>query len=115
MKEHLGSGEEVGLIDIDSDAQGKSVCGIYNSKINLALSMRFFKKQLPWLVNWQHWGSGEYVTGLEPSTHPLSGQAKAREDKKLLFIAPGEKLNYDLEIEVLCKEETIKNFLKEFE
>jgi hypothetical protein len=114
MKEHLGNGEEVGIIDIDSGAEGKSVCGLYNPKINLALSLQFDKKQLPWLINWQHWGRGEYVTGLEPSTHPLIGQAKAREDKTLLFLAPGEKRNYDLEIEMLFEEESINKFLGEF-
>ncbi|HVM86941.1 MAG TPA: aldose 1-epimerase family protein [Puia sp.] len=115
IKEHSGNGEEVGIIDIDSDAEGKCVCGLYNSKINLALSMRFHKKQLPWLVNWQHWGKGEYVTGIEPSTHPLNGQAKAREEKTLLFIPPGEKRNYDLEIEILSDTGRIKHFLKEFD
>ena len=77
--------------------------------------MRFHKKQLPWLINWQHWGRGEYVTGLEPSTHPLSGQAKAREENTLLFIAPGEKMNYDLEIGILFKEDSINKFLSEFD
>ena len=115
MKEHLANGEEVGIIDIHSDVNGKSVCGIYNSKINIALSIRFHKKQLPWLINWQHWGRGEYVTGLEPSTHPLSGQAKAREEKTLLFLAPGEKLNYDLEIEILSNKTNINKFLGEFD
>jgi Domain of unknown function (DUF4432) len=115
MKEHLANGEEVGIIDINSDTQGKSVCGLYNSKINIALAIRFHKKQLPWLINWQHWGRGEYVTGLEPSTHPLSGQSKAREEKTLLFLAPGEKLNYDLEIEILSNKENISKFLGEFD
>jgi len=114
MEEHSGAGEDVGFIDISSDKTGKSVCGLYNSKINLALALRFHKKQLPWLTNWQHWGSGEYVTGLEPGTHPPIGQAKAREEKTLLFLAPGEQRNYDLEIELLFNEESINKFLKEF-
>ena len=100
-----------GIIDIDSDAEGKCVCGIYNAKIGMALAMRFNKKQLPWLINWQHWGEGEYVTGLEPSHTSPNGQAKAREDKTLLM-APGEKRNYDLEIEVLNNKKDIEEFLK---
>jgi hypothetical protein len=113
LKDHLGSGEEVGLIDIDADASGKSVCGLYNAKIKLALALRFNKKQLPWLINWQHWGRGEYVTGLEPSTHPLNGQAKARAENTLLFLEPGEKRVYDLEIEILCDDESVGKFLKQ--
>ncbi len=115
IKEHAGNGEEVGIIDIDSDEQGISVAGLYNTKIKLALVMRFRKRQMPWLINWQHWGNGEYVTGLEPSTHPLNGQAKARKENTLIFLAPGEKRNYDLEIEILSDDERIKKFLKDFD
>ena len=72
--------------------------------------MAVFQKTIALVANWQHWGRGEYVTGLEPSTHPLSGQSKAREDKTLLFIAPGEKVNYDLEIEVLSTKKISESF-----
>lgn len=97
---HAGSGENVGFIDIDQDEQGKCTCGLYNPKINLGISIQFNKAQLPWLTNWQHWGKGEYVTGLEPGTHPPIGQARARAEKTLIFIAPGEVLVYDLCIAV---------------
>lgn len=75
------------------------------------MALRFHKDQLPWLINWQHWGKGEYVTGLEPATNPLIGQAKAREQKELLFLAPGETRSYDLEIEILHEKATINDFL----
>jgi len=114
-KGHSGNGEEVGIIDIDSDEEGICVAGLYNAKIKLALAMRFQKKQLPWLINWQHWGRGEYVTGIEPSTHPLNGQAKAREEKTLIFLAPAKKRSYDLEIEILSDDESTKRFLREFD
>ena len=58
---------------------GQCTAGLYNAKLGLAMALRFQKEQLPWLINWQHWGKGEYVTGLEPATNPLIGQAKARE------------------------------------
>jgi len=41
--------------------------------------MKYRKKQLPWLANWQHFGPCEYVTALEPGTNPPIGQSKARE------------------------------------
>ncbi len=74
--------------------------------------MRFRKDQLPWLTNWQHWGKGEYVTGLEPGTHPPIGQAKAREQNTLLFLEPGQTRTYDLELEVLTDETVIDRILK---
>ena len=76
--------------------------------------MRFNKKQLPWLTNWQHWGKNEYVTGIEPGTHPPLGQAKARELNQLIHLAPGETRSYDLELNVIENEVAIKAFLNNF-
>jgi galactose mutarotase-like enzyme len=114
LDDHLGNGEEVAIIDIDSDSSGNCVCGLHNPKIGLALALKFQKKQLPWLTNWQHWGKGEYVTGLEPCTHPPVGQAAARKDGTLIQLAPGESRTYDVEIELLGKGTELQEFLKIF-
>ena len=101
MKEHNGSEEDAVLVDIDADEHGMCTSGLYNEQLGFAVALRFAKKQLPWFTNWQHWGYGEYVTGLEPGTNPPIGQAKARANNQLIFLAPGETRMYDLEIEVL--------------
>jgi len=111
LKAHNGNGEEVAFIDINSDDDGVCTCGLHNERLGLAVVMRFNKAQLPWLTNWQHWGEGEYVTGLEPGTNPPIGQAKARKDKTLIYLAPGDKKIYDLEIEVLNNDNDIEEFL----
>lgn len=111
LEEHGGSGEAAAYIEVLPDSSGKCICGFYNSQIGIALALRFDKKQLPWLTNWQHWGKGEYVTGLEPGTHPPIGQAKAREDQQLIFLQPAEMRAYDLEIEVFENDEKISEFL----
>jgi hypothetical protein len=111
LESHLGSGEEVALIDVEADIFGDSICGLHNSKLGLAVALKFKKEQLPWLANWQHWGKGEYVTGIEPSTHPLTGQAKAREDGTLIFIEPGASKSYELELNVLTNKEAIEEFI----
>ncbi len=112
LEVHNGTGEAVAFIDVTPDSSGRCVCGFHNSKIGLTLALRFNKKQLPWLTNWQHWGKGEYVTGLEPGTHPPIGQAKARKDQQLILMKPGETRAYDLEIEVMESDVKIKEFLK---
>ena len=112
LDEHAGGGEEAAFINIAPDPSGNCTCGVFNSRIGMALALRFPKKQLPWLTNWQHWGRGEYVTGLEPGTHPPIGQAKAREQNELIMIAPGEKRKYQLLMEVLFNKEEIDLFLK---
>jgi hypothetical protein len=112
MDEHNGSGEEVGVIDITAGPEGKCVCGLHNQQLGVAVILRFDKKQLPWLINWQHWGRGEYVTALEPSTNPLIGQKEARKQGELIMLEPAEKRSYDLSIEVLSTEQEINSWLK---
>lgn len=112
LDEHQSTGEACGFIDATPDSAGMCTIGLYNEKLPLAVAMRYKKKQLPALANWQHWGPGEYVTGLEPGTNPPIGQAKAREQKQLLHLDPGRSRTYDLEIRVLTEENDIRDFLK---
>ncbi len=109
---HNGTGEEVAFIDISADQSGLCTAGLHNAQLNIAVAVRFNKKELPWLTNWQHWGKGEYVTGLEPGTNPPIGQAKARAQHQLIFLEPGETRRYNLEIEVLDQEASIKRLLQ---
>ena len=110
LDEHSGGGEEAVFIDVNADSSGTCICGLHNAKLGLALTLKFQKKQLPWLTNWQHFGKGEYVTGLEPGTHPPIGQAAARASLQLLFLEPGETKQYDVELEVLNDATTIREF-----
>ncbi|MDX9881160.1 MAG: aldose 1-epimerase family protein [Prolixibacteraceae bacterium] len=103
IEEHKGNGESVAFIDINPDSSGICECAIYNPYIKLGIKLRFKKEQLPWLTNWQHWGRNEYVTALEPGTHPPIGQSKARKEGSLIFIHPGETREYNLELEVVHK------------
>ncbi len=114
LDSHSGSGEEVAIIDPAPDAAGTCTCGLHNEKLGLALSIQFQKKQLPWLTNWQHWGKGEYVTGIEPGTHPPVGQAQARKDGSLILLEPGESRSYDVTLEVRHESESIQTFLNQF-
>ncbi|QJW92259.1 aldose 1-epimerase family protein [Spirosoma taeanense] len=108
---HSGTGEAVAFIDARADSSGQCTAGLYNPQLGFAVAMRFQKDQLPWLTNWQHWGKGEYVTGVEPGTHPPIGQAKAREQQSLIFLEPGESRTYEIEIEILDNQEQINQFV----
>ena len=110
---HSGTGEAVAFIDPTPDDAGQCSAGLYNEKLGFAVALRFQKEQLPWLTNWQHWGRGEYVTGVEPGTHPPIGQAKAREEQSLIFLEPGERRSYDLDIDVLQNQAQINQFTKQ--
>ena len=112
IEAHKGTGEACGFIDVVADKKGICTVGLFNRCISLVLAMRYKKRQLPCLANWQHFGPGEYVTALEPGTNPPIGQAKAREQKQLIHIAPGKSRTYDLEMTVLTDAQQIKRFLK---
>ena len=112
LDQHDGTGEEVAIINPDEDAGGKCACALLNLKLGLAVALHFKKSQLPWLTNWQHWGKGEYVVGLEPGTNPPIGQSKARRQNQLIFLAPGEVKNYEIEMEIIDNENSIHEFLK---
>ena len=112
MDEHSGFGEDVAFITPLTDSTGSCVCGFVNQQLGLGLSIKFNTYQLPWLINWQHWGKGEYVTALEPATNPPIGQAKARNSGTLINLAPGEKRNYDLELQVITQTDELENLLK---
>ncbi|MCC5937851.1 MAG: aldose 1-epimerase family protein [Lunatimonas sp.] len=110
--DHAGSGEDVAFIDVAADDAGRCFTGVYNPRLGFALQIAFEKKQLPWLINWQHWGTNEYVMALEPGTNPPIGQAKAREEGTLIFLEPGESRSYRLDFEVLHEPTAIETLTK---
>lgn len=112
LEKHRAGGEACGFIDVAPDKDGTCTVGLHNEKLGLAVVTRYKKKQLPCLANWQHWGPGEYVTGLEPGTNPPTGQAAARKQKRLVHLGPGKSRTYDLEISVLTKSKDIQRFVK---
>jgi len=105
---HSGNGEEVAIVDIQATENGECICGIHNPALELAVAIQFNKQELPWMTNWQHWGKGEYVTGLEPGSHPPIGQSKARENETLIFIAPGNRIQYNLSFKAIQGNENIR-------
>ena len=112
IESHRGGGEGCAFIDVAADRKGVCTVGLHNRRLGLALVMKYKKRQLPWLSNWQHWGPGEYVTALEPGTNPPIGQGGARRQKKLIQLAPGKSRTYDLEMTVLTDKKQIASFLK---
>jgi hypothetical protein len=108
LTNHSGNGEEVAIVDIEASGNGQCICGIHNPALELAVAIQFNKQELPWMTNWQHWGKGEYVTGLEPGSHPPIGQSKARENETLVFIAPGERIQYTLSFQAIQGNQNIQ-------
>ena len=96
LPSHAGNGEACGFIQPRAGADGHCHAGVRNRRLGLSLDIMFDKAQLPCLTNWQHWGYGEYVTGLEPGTHYPIGQGTARRAGTLIMLEPGESRQYTL-------------------
>ncbi|HEX9973714.1 MAG TPA: aldose 1-epimerase family protein [bacterium] len=60
-------------------------------------------KNLPRLVQWKMPGAGVYVLGIEPANCYVEGRAKERERGTLVTLAPGESLDYELQLEIIMK------------
>lgn len=111
LTSHKGYGEACGFVTPKGDTRGNCVAGVYNKKLGFALAVKFNNKQLPKLANWQHWGPGEYVTGLEPGTNWPIGSAAAKKQKELTTLRPNQSKNFDLTLEIITDKTTIKKML----
>lgn len=92
--------------ELRTDQKGGTFMALENPDLNLAVAVRFNRKQLDRVISWKQLGEGDYVCGIEPSNCPIEGRAKAREEGMLEFLEPGATRSFDLDIEVI---EGIKN------
>jgi len=80
---------------------------VYAALVNRSLGdgfgfyVKYSHKELPFFTEWKMNGEGTYVVGMEPANCHVEGRAKERERGTLVFLEPGEKREYHLEIGVL--------------
>ena len=94
QEKHNGFGEACGFITPKTGSDGLCTAGIKNPKLGITAQLKFKNTQLPCLTNWQHWGHGEYITGIEPGTNFPIGQKAAREQDRLTILKPHEKKRF---------------------
>jgi hypothetical protein len=94
LTEHAGPTSHVGYLTPRADKTGQVTLGIVNRKLGIGASVRYNARQFCRCVNWQHWGRGEYVTALEPSTGVVEGRDKNRALGLLQRWEPGETKTY---------------------
>lgn len=100
LETHRGSAEDCAFIAPEPDADGICHAAVSNERLGLSLEISFRFDQLPCLTNWQHWGPGDYVMGLEPGTAFPEGQNAAREAGRLIMLEPGEEREYELQVHI---------------
>lgn len=98
---HDGTGESVIVYDVSTIEKTKASCSLFNPHKKIGVALEWNKNSLPFMSNWQHFARKEYVTGLEPGTHPPIGQSQARKDGTLQFLQAGEKKVVEIELKII--------------
>jgi acylphosphatase len=96
-----GYNEQVFYHELRADENGRTFAARINPIQELGVAIWFNKKQLGRLTQWKQMGEGEYVVGIEPCNCHVEGRAKERKNGTLEFIKPGEKREFNLEIEII--------------
>ena len=74
-----------------ADADGFATYTVSNSKLGIAVHVRYTAGTLPFLTEWKCRKSGVYALGLEPGNARGDGRGVAREDGSLQFLEPLER------------------------
>lgn len=93
--------EQVWEHDLAAAADGLASAAIVNDRLGLGFEVTTRKDQLPCMYEWQNFQTGNYVLGIEPSTHHVLGNAAARERGEMIWLEHGESRRYDVVFRVL--------------
>ena len=88
---------------------------VHNADIadGLAVYIKFDPQQLPYLTQWKLEDVKDYVLALEPANVPCEPRDVLRERGILPYLAPGQKIDFKVEIGVISGNENIKNFCEQ--
>jgi galactose mutarotase-like enzyme len=94
-------------------AGGLATAAIVNRALGFGAFVRWRAAELPVLAHWKMTGAGEYVCGLEPSTHEMRPTRQQLRDEGLgREIGPGESVELRLEIGALPDEAAVRDWAK---
>jgi hypothetical protein len=106
-----GFAEQVFFHEPEVDAAGLATAAVVNRALGLGTFVRWRAAELPVLAHWKMIGEGEYVCGLEPSTHAMTPtRREQRENGSMRDLAPGASVSFRLEIGALPDAEAIAAF-----
>jgi hypothetical protein len=106
-----GFAEQVFFHEPRVGADGFAAAAVVNRPLGFGAFVRWRAAELPVLAHWKMTGEGEYVCGLEPSTHAMTPtRREQREAGSLRSLTPGESASFHLEIGALPDQGSIVAF-----
>jgi hypothetical protein len=76
------------------DPDGRQRVRVVNAARGRAFELDYDPAAFPAFFEWLNLREGSYAVGLEPSTHHVAGDAAAREDGSMIWLAHGEERSY---------------------
>lgn len=102
-----GFREQVWQHEVAADGKGEVPVAVVNDRLGLGFEVITLKDQLPCLYEWQNFQAGNYVLGIEPSTHHALGNLSARERGEMIWLDHDESRSYEVAFRVLDGTEEI--------
>lgn len=96
-----GFAEQVWQHDMAADRNGEVEVAVLNDRIGLGLTVVTRRDQLPCAYQWQNFQAGQYVMGIEPSTHHVLGNLAARDRGEMIWLGAGDARDYSARFRVL--------------
>jgi len=96
-----------------AEPDGRVPVAVINPALNggagLGLYVIYNRAQLPNYIEWRMMGEGQYAVGVEPCTSGF-GRAEVEAAGQMIWLEPGDRREYDLEVGILDGAEAIQAF-----
>lgn len=111
----LGYAEQVFFHKPRVGSAGLSRVAIVNRALDFGAYLRYRAQELPYLTQWKMMAAGDYVCALEPANVWETPRTQLRAEGRLPMIAPGQVVEYSLEIGALPDADAIAQLEEEME
>ena len=111
----MGFHEQVWQHEMAADVDGNVPVLLVNDALEIAFEVVNRKDQFPCNYQWQNFHSGQYVIGMEPSTHHVQGREFARERGEMIWLEHGDERRYDVTFRVFSGKEGIEREVSRIE
>ncbi|MFC5801889.1 aldose 1-epimerase family protein [Streptomyces formicae] len=87
--------EQVYEHQLIADEHGRHRVALVNDHLGQSFELDVDAHAFPCFFQWLNLREGGWAVGLEPSTHHVAGDAAAREDGSMIWLAHGERRSYE--------------------